>query len=173
MDKQQEPTTPETSPRHRIRITVEGGLVQAIDFVPPGIVVEVWDFDVSEDHDDDEPYVRKNEEGDRYTYSEWCADPVDRVLRFKVASVSENTNSFGLYGMILISGCGQAWQVGANSIKVKKKGDIVRVRVVDGHPDFARLGFEIPERLDDPPSGVIQEIWGREVTDGESNDQLS
>ena len=25
----------------RIRVTVEGGIVQAVDFIPPGIVVEV------------------------------------------------------------------------------------------------------------------------------------
>ena len=116
--------------------------------------------------------IRTNEEGDEYAYSEWSAGPVERVLRFKVASVSENTNSFGLYGMILISDCGQAWQAGANSTNVKKKGDVFRVRTIDGRPDFARLGFEIPERLDDPPPEVMNEIWGQEVADGGSDDQM-
>lgn len=153
----------------RIRITVKDGLVQAVDFVPEGIAVEVWDSDIEGD-DHAGANTRTNEEGDECAYSEWEACPISRVLRFKVASVSENTNSFGLYGMILISDRGEAWQVGANNINVKKKGDICRVSVIDGDPDFARLGFEIPGRLDDPPSGVMGEIWGQEVTDGRSED---
>ena len=73
---------------------------------------------------------------------------------FKVASVSSNTNSFGLYGMILIAQNGEAWEVGANYLNVKKKGDIV-------HGDnWASYGFEIPRQLKpDAPKEVVKEVW--------------
>jgi hypothetical protein len=79
---------------------------------------------------------------------------------FKVASVSENTNSFGLTGMILIAGDGEAYEVGASSLYVKKKGDVVQVPVVGKTGrNFASLGFEIPRRLPDAPAGVVEEVW--------------
>jgi hypothetical protein len=69
------------NPAPVIRVTVEGGLVQAVDGIPPGVVVEVWDFDQTEDAD-----CEQNEEGDtfrRITWGrpcEWCSgsgvDPV-------------------------------------------------------------------------------------------------
>jgi len=89
---------------------------------------------------------------------------VKMVMAFKVVSVSSNRNSFGLAGMILVARSGEAWQVGASHLNVKKKGDVVRVPVESpGQRDWAALGFEIPERLkQDAPDGVIKEIWGKE-----------
>jgi len=72
--------------------------------------------------------------------------------KFKVVTVSENTNSFGLYGMVLMAKDGEAWQVGANSINVKKKGDVITLE-----NSWAEHGFEIPEKLDNAPESVIQE----------------
>lgn len=89
---------------------------------------------------------------------------VKLVVPFKVASVSANTNSFGLTGMILIAKNGEAWQVGANSLNVKKKGDVIRVPVDERRGlEWWTLGFEIPERLkENAPEGVIREVWGKE-----------
>jgi hypothetical protein len=83
-----------------------------------------------------------------------------RTKAFNVASVSDNLNSFGLRGMILIAGDGEAWEVGASNLHVKKKGDVVQVPVVGkAGRNFAGLGFEIPRRLPDAPAGVVEEVW--------------
>lgn len=79
---------------------------------------------------------------------------------FKIASVSSNTNSFGLTGMILIARDGEAWQVGANSYYLRTKGDVVRVPLTGKRDrNFAALGFEIPEKLQDAPPPVVKEVW--------------
>ena len=42
--------------------------------------------------------------------------PVIEQIKFKVVRLSENMNSFGLYGMWLMDREGRCWEVGANSI---------------------------------------------------------
>lgn len=87
---------------------------------------------------------------------------------FTVASVSENCNSFGLTGMILMARDGEAWEVGASSLYVKAKGDIVQVPIVGkAGRNFASLGFEIPTRLPDAPAGVVEEVWSYTTVTGE------
>ena len=81
---------------------------------------------------------------------------VGMTKQFKVVAVSTRTNSFGLYGMVLVAKDGEAWEVGANSINVKKKGDIITVPV---RHSWAEFQFEIPNRLEDAPEPVIQEVW--------------
>ncbi len=80
---------------------------------------------------------------------------------FRVASVSENTNSFGLTSMILMAKNGEAWTVGANHLNVKKKGTDISVNCCEsGHPNWASKGYEIPIRMPiDAPKGVIDEIF--------------
>ena len=53
-----QPDTP-----HDIRITMEGGVIQAVENVPAGVRVVVMDFDV-EDHDVSE--LKTNERNERY-----------------------------------------------------------------------------------------------------------
>lgn len=79
-----------------------------------------------------------------------------RSKAFKVAAVSSNMNSFGLTGMILVARDGEAWQVGANSINVKRQGSVLKVK----GRNFAALGFEIPERLPPAPRKAVAEVWG-------------
>jgi len=80
--------------------------------------------------------------------------------QFKVVAVSTNTNSFGLRGMVLMAKDGEAWQVGANDINIKKKGDIVTLEMDSVDVIFANLGFEIPVKLLNAPESVINEVWG-------------
>lgn len=71
--------------------------------------------------------------------------------------------------MILMQKNGVTYQVGANSLNVKKVGDELTVgcdwNEVDPMGDqrvnyhFYQLGFEIPERLPDAPDNVIAEVW--------------
>jgi hypothetical protein len=97
--------------------------------------------------------------------------PVNAV--FKVAAVSDNANSFGLKGMILMNKDGVVYQVGANSLYVKQAGDEIVVPcdwnecddeglpMVNWH--FYSLGFEIPERFPDAPKNVVAEVWATTV----------
>ena len=78
------------------------------------------------------------------------------IKQFKVATVSKNTNSFGLHGMILMALDGEAWEVAANSINKKPAGTILNI-----NPNsFASLGFEIPHQLPNAPDSVVNEVWG-------------
>lgn len=82
---------------------------------------------------------------------------------FKVVSVSSNTNSFGLYGMILMDRNGITYEVAANSLRVKKRGDVLEVpgittgSAVSFH--FSEMGFEIPTFKGKAPKAVIAEVW--------------
>jgi hypothetical protein len=79
---------------------------------------------------------------------------------FKVASVSSNRNSFGLTGLILIARDGEAWEVGANYLNVKAKGEVISVPIGGRHGrHFDCLGFEIPTPLPHAPEGVVAEVW--------------
>lgn len=86
-------------------------------------------------------------------------EPEKTIKEFKVVSLSKNLNSFGLRGMILMAQDGEAWQVAANDLNVKKHGEIVRVPSFGGSVSFSHLGYEIPERLTDAPPNVVKEVW--------------
>ena len=65
--------TYEAEPR-RIMVTVEGGLIQAVNNIPPGIVVEVHDYDTDGRELDEEAGVMPDEHGDFYQRSEWVKE---------------------------------------------------------------------------------------------------
>lgn len=81
---------------------------------------------------------------------------------FKVFTVSSNTNSFGLYGHILVAKDGETWQAGASMYNKKTKGDLVQLYYTKaGGSEFnwALAQFEIPEKLPNCPNELIEEIW--------------
>jgi len=87
---------------------------------------------------------------------------------FKVAAVSENANTFGLHGHVLIAEDGEAWEVAKCRISPPltgwDKGDIVQVPYTDNptlvlRPLWHQLGCEIPRRLPDAPDSVVREVW--------------
>lgn len=59
-----------------IRITMDGGLIQDIEFIPADVCIEVWDFDV-EGSDNDR---RRNERGDEYLFSVWVGNDVPATV---------------------------------------------------------------------------------------------
>jgi hypothetical protein len=90
----------------------------------------------------------------------------DFTVDFKVVAVSENTNSFGLSQCVLVANNGLAYKVCANSINIPKEGDIVKIPykagangISDATLNFASRGFEIPERIEDAPREIIDEVW--------------
>ena len=80
---------------------------------------------------------------------------------FKVATVSSNTNSFGLRGMILMAEDGEAWEVAVNNLYEKNKGVTIYLPVVDGKTEVSCGHFpcEIPRQLPKAPKNVVQEVW--------------
>ena len=83
---------------------------------------------------------------------------------FKVAAVSSNTNSFGLYGTVLLAKDGEAFEVAVNGVNKKVVGDIVQFPVRNGKTDpeaTTHFFFEIPRILPKAPTKVVDEVWAK------------
>jgi hypothetical protein len=95
-------------------------------------------------------------------------DPQPISKRFRVVTISSNTNSFGLHNHIFVAPDGDAWQAAAYrgpGGKTIKAGEILVVPWKNKEPCFADLGYEIAEPV---PAGrasakVVREIWGKEA----------
>lgn len=90
--------------------------------------------------------------------------------KFKVISVSTNTNSFGLHGVIIVSPLGKAFEVGITSQFAPKKDEMVNidfpVTIVNDMPKVGELPIscnnatiEIPRKLPDCPQKILTEIF--------------
>lgn len=88
------------------------------------------------------------------------ANCVNPKLDLRVASISSNTNAFGLNGVILMAQDGRAWQVGRSQHPSPwYKGQTVFMPLdAAGNPVF--VGCEIPQTLSKAPAEVIAEVWG-------------
>lgn len=87
---------------------------------------------------------------------------MNKQKQFKVVAVSSNTNSFGLYGMILMAKDGEAYEVAVNEIYKKNKNDIVCLPMKNGKTNLlgdCQISFEIPRKLPNAPQKVIDEVW--------------
>ncbi len=89
---------------------------------------------------------------------------VNEFKEFKVVAISNNTNDFGLRGIILLARDGEAYQVGRsdhNGLPRLNKNDVVKVPVdASGGLTWAAEGFEIPHAMTKAPPEVIKELWG-------------
>jgi hypothetical protein len=87
------------------------------------------------------------------------------TVDFKVAVMSVNTNSFGLFRIIVISKDGHALEVLKSQYNKPQVGDILRVKAKvdsDGNIqsyDLSSLGGECPARLANAPREVVKEVW--------------
>jgi hypothetical protein len=80
---------------------------------------------------------------------------------YKVASVSENANSFGLHGHILVALDGEAWEVGraiGDWLDSWKKGTIIEADP-KGKFGWASHSVEIQHQLPTAPPAVVAEVW--------------
>ena len=80
------------------------------------------------------------------------------IVKFKVAAVSSNTNAFGLYQMLLISRSGEAFT--ACKSDPPPQGTTVSITVgTDGIiTSSAAFHFEIPQKLNNAPQYVVDEL---------------
>ena len=77
---------------------------------------------------------------------------------FKVVSRSENANSFGLHGLVVVARDGEAWEIAANSIYDKQQGTSV-YQNIDNPKNPTFDGYELPRKLPQCPKDVVAEIY--------------
>lgn len=92
-------------------------------------------------------------------------------ILFKVVSVSDTTNSFGLRGHILVSRLGMAYEVGLSYLNVIPKDTVLKVPVtradLRNHDTLQgalvrKTQCEIPRLLATKmPQAVLREVWGQ------------
>ena len=98
-------------------------------------------------------------------YGVWKAQPAALATkRFKVVSVSSNTNSFGLSGIVLVAEDGEAFEAAHNQhVAPLAKGGLVTLSIrqpgATGTDRYGWAGFEIPRRLPAAPAEVVREAW--------------
>lgn len=87
------------------------------------------------------------------------------IEAFKVLAKSENTNSFGLYQLILVNRDGLAYKVLANSLNAKDVGSIIN-QEFNLDEETGRVwgryfngGYECQEKIASCPADVLSEIW--------------
>lgn len=70
---------------------------------------------------------------------------------FKVISISSNTNSFGLHGVVIVDKSGLAFEVAVSQINLPKKGNYVTGTVTEnGNLHSLPFTYEIPRKLPKP-----------------------
>ena len=86
------------------------------------------------------------------------------MLSCIVMAVSENTNDFGLRGVVMLASDGAMWEVAGNPLDVKPKGAVLKIpkeRDVPTH--LIHLGFELPRRLTpegfEVPAAKVKRLW--------------
>lgn len=88
---------------------------------------------------------------------------MDTTKKFRVVSVSDNTNSFGLHGIVLVAEDGVAFEVGrynsGHNTEWKQGADVVIPLDVNGKPTWAMVSVEIPRKLPKVPHAVLVEIF--------------
>lgn len=87
--------------------------------------------------------------------------------QFKVAAISKNANSFGLYGVIIIAKDGTTFQLGMSMFNRPNEGDILDCTI--GATTGNLLGipgrnYEIPQKLTDAPYTVVKALWQQKKT---------
>jgi hypothetical protein len=87
-----------------------------------------------------------------------------KPLSFRIVSVSDKPNSFGLHGYVLVSRTGKAYEVarsvGQWNTPWIKGMDIDVPMDQNGNPNWPQLSVEIPHALPDAPRPVLREIFG-------------
>lgn len=80
--------------------------------------------------------------------------------RFKVVEVSDNSNSFGLKGHILMAPDGETWEAGKTTQFAHRVGEIVTLaKSGDGDFNWAYKGFEIPSLIGKAPNELVSKFW--------------
>ncbi len=79
---------------------------------------------------------------------------------FRGAAISNNANSFGLRGVILVGLDGEAWEVGITSQFCPKIGEAVKVPKDGELYLWGAARAELPRSLPSAPQPVVAQVWG-------------
>lgn len=86
---------------------------------------------------------------------------------FFVIAKSSNTNSFGLYQMILVSRDGEVYKTHASMYNAKEVGVQINQRIVVDSNNRVKhsyfIGHEMTEQLEQAPKKVLNEFFGEVV----------
>ncbi len=85
-------------------------------------------------------------------------------IPFKAVAISENTNSFGLYQLILVSKSGEAYKSHASIYNIPKQGDFVNLLVTTKEGRIVSSyfrGHELTTKLPNAPKDVVKEIFSK------------
>lgn len=83
---------------------------------------------------------------------------------FRVVSISQNQNSFGLSGVIVVGTDGECWEIGHNQyLEPYKIGDTLKATGPVGARYFP--GCEIPRQRERAPLNVQIEVWADDFGD--------
>ena len=83
-------------------------------------------------------------------------------LDFKVVSVSQNTNSFGLHGVVLVARNGRAFEIACSRINVPDRGATIKAELHEETHNLAGIpgiSYEIPRKLPAPSKDVIKALF--------------
>jgi hypothetical protein len=85
------------------------------------------------------------------------------IENFKVAAISDNANSFGLYGVVILSKSGNAFEIGCNSLSKPKVRQTLKATLTESGylENIEGLSYEIPRKLQKPPQAVIDEVFAK------------
>jgi hypothetical protein len=82
---------------------------------------------------------------------------------FKVAAVSENTNSFGLRQIIVVSREGESYAIHRHA--PPEKGSVLHLPVAGGMvASTSGYRFAMPRKLSKAPQSVIYDLWTSQPT---------
>lgn len=82
-----------------------------------------------------------------------------RLSAFKVVSISSNTNSFGLYGIILVNEEGLKFEVAASEFNLPKER-IINVELNENDNLVSTtFSYEIPRKLPNVSPEILKQIW--------------
>lgn len=86
------------------------------------------------------------------------------IEAFKVAAKSSNTNSFGLYQMIVISRQGEVFKTHASMYNVKEIGEVINMHfnLNDDTGEVSNrhfIGTEMTSKLPNAPQNVVDELF--------------
>ena len=81
--------------------------------------------------------------------------------KFKIVSVSSNTNSFGLHGVVILAKSGTAFEIGMGSINNPTKGAELFCKISEQGNllEIQGKSYEIPRKLPNAPKEVIAEVF--------------
>lgn len=87
------------------------------------------------------------------------------AIEFRLADISKGPNSFGHHGHIFVAKNGEKWSatayrgggIGSHAIKV---GESVTVSLDNGVLNWAKLGYEVPEKMVKATPEQVKKVWG-------------